>query len=67
MPTNEELKRALECLIKGQKRAGICAKCPYRKGVCYVTVPRHALERITELEEQQKKPRRKNTKEEKAQ
>jgi hypothetical protein len=50
MPTNEELKQALECLVKGQKRAGVCAKCAYRKGLCYVTVPRHALERIRELE-----------------
>lgn len=62
MPTNEELKKALECLVKGQKRAGVCAKCAYRKGVCYVTVPRHALERIRELEAKEKQPRRKSAK-----
>ena len=62
MPTNEELKQALECLVKGQKRAGVCAKCAYRKGVCYVTVPKAALERIRELEAKEKQPRRKSAK-----
>lgn len=62
MPTNEELKQALECLVKGQRRAGVCAKCAYRKGVCYVTVPKAALERIRELEAKETQPRRKGAK-----